>query len=274
MHVLYGPLHPLHIVKYGAALDHIAKGRWGINIVTRHRAVEHEMFGWQSIEHDKRYDMAGELFDVVNSLWGETENLSYKSKVSPWQLENAWITPKPLYGRPILVNATGSPAGIEFVAHYYDLIFITSPGGPYWERPGDLARLTNIKAAAAAVGRTIKTVINPIIVSRGTPEEAEVYAQSIFEGKDKSNGFGAGSKLDSDVHAWRGRRDSSNKQGLDLGGNVEIIRSPEKVVEQLGALHRIGIDGMQINFYDFAPDLEFIGRKILPLLKEAGLRVD
>ena len=68
MHVLYGPLHPLHIAKYGATLDHIAKGRWGINIVTGHRAVEHEMFGWQRIEHDKRYDMTGELFDVVNSL--------------------------------------------------------------------------------------------------------------------------------------------------------------------------------------------------------------
>jgi len=54
--------------------------------------------------------MAGELFDVINSLWGETENLSYEGKVSPWRLENAWITPKPLYGRPVLVNATGSPA--------------------------------------------------------------------------------------------------------------------------------------------------------------------
>jgi FMNH2-dependent dimethyl sulfone monooxygenase len=86
MHVLYGPLHPLHIAKYGATLDHIAKGRWGINIVTGHCAIEHEMFGRQRIEHDKRYEMAGELFDVVNSLWGETENLTYEGKVSPWRL--------------------------------------------------------------------------------------------------------------------------------------------------------------------------------------------
>ena len=34
IHVLYGPLHPLHIAKYGATLDHISKGRWGINVVT------------------------------------------------------------------------------------------------------------------------------------------------------------------------------------------------------------------------------------------------
>jgi dimethylsulfone monooxygenase len=78
IHVLYGPLHPLHLAKYGATLDHIAKGRWGINIVTGHRAVEHEMFGWQRIDHDKRYDMAGELFDVLHRLWGETENFSHE----------------------------------------------------------------------------------------------------------------------------------------------------------------------------------------------------
>lgn len=279
MHVLYGPLHPLHIAKYGATLDHIAKGRWGINIVTGHRAIEHEMFGWQRIEHDKRYDMAGELFDVVNSLWGETENISYEGKVSPWKLENAWITPKPQFGRPVLVNATGSPAGIEFAVKYSDIIFITSPGGAHIESaletlPGHIA---TIKAAAKAKGRTIKTLINPIIVSRDTPEEAQAYAQAIFDGKPKQQtkqtfSNTSAKAYESDAHAWRGRKDARHKQGLNLGGNIEIIGSPEQVVEQLVALHKIGIDGVQLCFYDFKEDLEYFGKKILPLLEEAGLR--
>lgn len=273
MHVLYGPLHPLHIAKYGATLDHISKGRWGINIVTGHRAVEHEMFGRQRIEHDKRYEMAGELFDVVNSLWGETENLSYKGKISPWQLENAWITPKPLYGRPVLVNATGSPAGIDFAVKYSDLIFITSPGGSHIDSALETLpdHIAKIKAAAAAAGRNVKTLINPIIVSRDTPEEAQAYAQSIADGVvDASVYF----KPDSDAHAWRGRSDTRNKQGLNLFGNIEIIGSPDQVVEQITALHRIGIDGIQIGFYDFTADLDYFGQKILPLLKKAGLRID
>jgi FMNH2-dependent dimethyl sulfone monooxygenase len=268
MHVLYGPLHPLHIAKYGATLDHIAKGRWGINIVTGHRAVEYEMFSRQRIEHDKRYEMAGELFDVVNSLWNENENLSYKGKVSPWQLENAWITPKPLYGRPVLVNATGSPAGIEFVAKYSDLVFITSPGGAHIESALETlsAHIATIKAAAKAVGRRVKMLINPVIVSRDTPEEAEAYVRSIVEGKVGST-FGTGKGYDSDAHAWRGRGDPKNKQGFGLGGNIEVIGSPEQVVEQLRALHETGIDGVVINFYDFGVDLEHFGKKILPLLK-------
>ncbi|KAF4955424.1 hypothetical protein FSARC_11856 [Fusarium sarcochroum] len=277
MHVLYGPLHPLHIAKYGATLDHIAKGRWGINIVTGHRAIEHEMFGWQRIEHDKRYEMAGELFDVVNSLWGEDENLTYEAKANPWQLSNAWITPKPLYGRPVLVNATGSPAGIEFAARYSDLIFVTSPGGAHIDSALETLpdHIKTIKAAAKSVGREIKIVINPVIVSRDTQEEAEKYALDIAAGKENtSSWFGVHTKgYDSDAHAWRGRNDPRNKQGLGLGGNIEIIGSPKFVVEKLKALHQVGIDGVQLSFYDFIVDLDYFGTKILPLLKEEGLRV-
>lgn len=276
MHVLYGPLHPLHIAKYGATLDHIAKGRWGINVVTGHRAIEHEMFGWQRIEHDKRYEMAAELFDVVNRLWGETENFSYEGKVSPWKLENAWITPKPLHGRPVLVNATGSPAGIDFAANYSDLIFITSPAGSHIDSA--LASLpehiATIKAAARAAGRTIKTLINPIIVSRDTPEASWAYAEGIVAGRSaKGPAFGNNRAYDSDAHAWRGRLDAANKQGLNLGGNIEIIGSPEQVVEQLVALKATGVDGIQLSFYDFGPDLAYFGERVLPLMRQAGLRL-
>ncbi|KAH8901527.1 luciferase-like monooxygenase [Thozetella sp. PMI_491] len=274
MHVLYGPLHPLHIAKYGATLDHIAKGRWSINIVTGHRKVGHEMFGWQRLEHDKRYEMAGELFDVVNSLWGETENLSYEGKASAWKLHNAWITPKPLYGRPVLVNATGSPAGIEFAAKYSDLIFITSPGGSHIDSALETLpeHIKTIRAAAAAHGRKIKTLINPYVVARDTPEEAEAAAKAIADGRPKAEN--APKKYDSDAHAWRGHSDPAHKQSYNFGGNIDIIGSPEQVRDQLVALHKVGIDGVQLGFYDFASDLEYFGRKILPLLKEAGLRLD
>jgi len=31
IHVLFGPWHPLHLAKFGATIDHISGGRWGIN---------------------------------------------------------------------------------------------------------------------------------------------------------------------------------------------------------------------------------------------------
>ena len=77
---------------------------------------------------------------------------------------------------------------------------------------------------------------------------------------------------DSDAHAWRGRRDAAHKQGRNLGGNIEIVGSPEQVIEQLVALKAAGIDGVQLGFFDFAVDLEHFDRRILPVMKQAGLR--
>jgi alkanesulfonate monooxygenase SsuD/methylene tetrahydromethanopterin reductase-like flavin-dependent oxidoreductase (luciferase family) len=270
IHVLYGPIHPLHLAKYGATLDHISKGRWGINIVTGHRAVEHEMFGWDRIEHDTRYELASELFDVVQRLWTDTENFSFEGK-SPWKVHNGYITPKPLFGRPVLVNATGSEAGIAFAAKYSDIVFITSPGGAHIDSALETlpTHIANIKAQAASVGRTVRTVINPVIVSRDTERETIEYANAISRNAIK----GAFAGYDSDAHAWRGRGDASHKQGLGLGGNIEIIGTPEQVVEQLVALKKTGIDGVQLGFYDFLPELGYFGDRILPLLKQAGLRL-
>ncbi|WZB69406.1 LLM class flavin-dependent oxidoreductase [Achromobacter xylosoxidans] len=77
IHVLYGPLHPLHLAKWGATLDHISGGRWGINVVTGHREVEHRAFGTEQIEHDRRYELAAEFVDVLQRLWREDEPLSF-----------------------------------------------------------------------------------------------------------------------------------------------------------------------------------------------------
>jgi alkanesulfonate monooxygenase SsuD/methylene tetrahydromethanopterin reductase-like flavin-dependent oxidoreductase (luciferase family) len=274
IHVLYGPWHPLHLAKYGATLDHISKGRWGINIVTGHRAVEHEMFGWNQIEHDQRYLMAGEFFDVVERLWSETENLSHVSRYSTWKIKDGYITPKPLYGRPILVNATGSEAGMDFAAQYSDLVFITSPGGAHIDSALETlpAHIAKIRRAAAGYGRGIKTVINPLVVSRETERESIAYADAIAGGKLPPEQTGQRGYA-SDAHAWRGRQDPSHKQGRGLGGNIEIIGSPEQVVDQLLALKNVGIDGVQLGFYDFLPDLAFFGERILPLMRQAGLRL-
>lgn len=276
VHVLYGPWHPLHFAKFGATLDHISKGRWGVNIVTGHRAIEHEMFGWQRIEHDKRYQMAAEFFDVVQRLWADDENYSYDGRLSPWKLNNAYITPKPLYGRPILVNATGSPAGIDFAAGYSDIVFITSPGGAHIDSaletlPEHTVRIHN---AAAAKGRQVRTLINPIIVSRDTEKETADYLDAIVSNKPAPAGHQFGrSTYESDAHAWRGRLDATHKQGHGLGGNIEIIGTPEQVVEQLLGLKKAGIDGVQLSFHDFRIDLQHFGEKILPLMKQAGLRL-
>ncbi|MEX3898519.1 LLM class flavin-dependent oxidoreductase [Paraburkholderia sp. BR10954] len=271
-HVLYGPWHPLHFAKFSATLDHISKGRWGINVVTGHRAVEHEMFGWQRIEHDRRYELAGEFLDAVQQLWSQPENFSFVPELSTWKLDKAFVTPKPQYGRPLLVNATGSDAGIDFAARYSDVVFITSPAGSEIEAalaalPAHTAR---VKATAAKYGRKVRTLINPMVICRQTEAEALAYRDAIVAHGDE----GSFHRFESDAHAWRGNAEQRNQAAARaVGGNISMVGSPQQIAEYIVRLYHASIDGVQLSFFDFQPDLEFFGARVLPLLREAGLRL-
>jgi FMNH2-dependent dimethyl sulfone monooxygenase len=270
IHVLFGPWHPLHLAKFGATIDHISHGRWGINVVTGYAPREALMFGRQHIEHDRRYEMAGEFVDILSRLWGENNNLTLHGKF--WSLESAFVTPKPRFGRPVLVNATGSPAGIRYAAQHSDLVFITSPAGHEIDAAIEALPHHNamIKAAGVARGRELRTIINPMIVCRESDREAQRYYRAIVDAADSGAIEGFFSHQQSgDAVAWK----SHGSQHRALGGNIQIIGSPDHVVEKLLGLKRAGCDGIQVAFFDFAPDLEFFGQAVLPLMHQAGLRV-
>jgi FMNH2-dependent dimethyl sulfone monooxygenase len=270
IHVLYGPIHPLHLAKYGATLDHISGGRWGINVVTGHRAIEHEAFGWNQIEHDRRYELAAEFLEVLQRLWGDEENFSFSGQ-SSWKLSNAFVTPKPQFGRPILVNATGSDAGIAFAGRYSDIVFITSPAGSSFESAIEAlpAHTKRVKQSAIDVGREVRTLLNPMVICRDTERETWQYHDAIAAHIDPKASM---QNFASDAHAWKGRVGVDAQKRRAIGGNIEVIGTPEQVVEQFVQLKKAGVDGLQLSFFDFKPDLDFFGRRVLPLMEQAGLR--
>jgi FMNH2-dependent dimethyl sulfone monooxygenase len=73
-----------------------------------------------------------------------------------------------------------------------------------------------------------------------------------------------------DASSWRGH---TRKQWV-VGGNVHLVGSPAQIVEWFIRLKRAGCDGVQVNFFDYIPDLEFFGSEVLPLMKQAGLRAE
>lgn len=270
IHILYGSWHPLYLAKFGATIDHISHGRWGLNVVTGFVPSEARMFGNEQIAHDTRYVMASEFTEMMKALWASNENLSVEGQY--WRLIDAFVTPKPRFGRPLLVNATGSPAGIAYAAKHSDLVFITSPGGGQVDAA--LAALPKhndeIKSKAAELEREVKTIINPMIICRSTEQEARAYYDSIVAAADVEaiEGF-IGRRLSGDAKGWKTDLGAYRA----VGGNMQIVGSPTQIVERFLQLKKAGCDGLQLTFFDFAADLEFFGSEVLPLMKQAGLRV-
>ena len=268
IHVLYG-WHPMHVAKLGATLDHMAGGRWGLNVVTGYRSGEFEMFGKEQIPHDDRYKMADEFTEMMFDLWRADENISRVGKY--WRMQDAFVSPKPVHGKPIMVNAAASDVGIEYAAKYCDLIFITSPSGANIDKALETLPALNekIKSKARAHNRRVKTMINPHVISRETDREVQSIIDAILAGVDPEAVDGVMSGFTSgDQKAWREHK----RDERIIGGNIQIFGTPEKVVDYCVKLKRAGCDGIQVNFFDYMPDLEFFGARILPLLKQAGLR--
>jgi FMNH2-dependent dimethyl sulfone monooxygenase len=228
------------------------------------------MFGNEQIAHDARYEMAEEFTSLMEALWASSENLTSTGRY--WRLIDAYVTPKPRFGRPLLVNATGSPAGIAYAARHSDLVFITSPGGGHFDAA--IAALpqhnAEIKAKAAEFGREVRTIINPMIICRRTNREAHEYYDSIVAAADVEaiEGF-VGRRMSGDAKGWKTDLGAYRA----VGGNMQIVGSPAEIVESFLQLKQAGCDGVQLTFFDFAEDLEIFGQEVLPLMKQAGLRL-
>lgn len=277
VNVLYGPLHPLHLAKFGATIDHISQGRWGVNIVTGFLPKEARMFGQVQPEHDLRYAMAGEFTEMMVRLMTADENLTLNGEY--WRTEEAYVTPKPVQGRPVIVNATGSRAGIDFAARYSDIVFVTSPKSPAIEDALESMPpfIDEIRKAATAHGRRVKVLTNPMILCRETEREVQDAHRAILEqGDDEAvlGFFSATSGSDAlNAKAWESQEYRKRRDQRVLGGNIQLLGTPEQIVEQISGLKKAGVDGLQICFYDFEPELEFFADRVMPLLRQAGLRL-
>jgi FMNH2-dependent dimethyl sulfone monooxygenase len=269
VHVLYG-LHPLFVAKVGASIDHMSQGRWGINVVTGLHEAEAQRFGQPILPHDERYAVAEEFISLLKQLWTAEHAVNFEGRY--FRARDAFVSPKPIQRPlPLIVSAGISPAGREFAARHADWHFVTNPvsADPRGDLPELRAVIEDVKARAAAHGRTIKTIINPHILCRDSEAEARAVRQAIIAQGDPvaAHNFlrslvGGGSQ------SWRQR----TLEEIYVGGNLQLVGTPDQVVEQILNLRRAGCDGIQVNFFDYLPDIARFADTILPLLKAAGLR--
>lgn len=271
VHVLYGNLHPLYLARFAATADHISNGRFGINVVTGYDANEPRMFGMTRVDHGERYERADEFASVMEALWDGSENVTHDGRF--YQLEGAYVSPRPRYGRPIMVSANASQAGYEYAAKHSDIVFTSSPAGAVFERAIEALpeHVKRIRAPYAATGRSPKVILFPLIICRPTREEAFAYRDAIVAQADFES-----------IRSYTARHSGGDAQGWKehvpadrvLGGHIQIVGNPNDVADALQKLHEAGLDGVQVGFYDYEPELEFFAQNVLPLLKARGLRID
>ena len=278
-HVTYH-FHPLHFAKFGATIDFISKGRWGLNIVTGYSAIEQAAFGIRPpIGHDEAYDMADEFTTLMKYLWSEDVPIEFEGKY--YQSYGGIVSPKPVSRpRPVIMNAGNSDVGVDFACRQADWVFVTAP-----TLEGYRERIELAHKKAATYNREVRIATMVYVVQDSTDEKALATKRWLEEEVDQAATLNFVNSLKRTAYStefFDGEQDDEDPYGgvgeemflrIALGiGAWQIVGSFESVAEQIRELHEIGIESILICFFDPLGGLHHMEDEILPILKRMNLR--
>ena len=159
---------PYNVARIFASIDHISGGRAAWNVVTSSLPKAALNFSReQHQEHELRYERANEFVDVVTGLWDcWDDGAIVADKTSGRYIDPAKVRPLDHKGRffqvkgpinmtrapqghPVLIQAGGSPSGLELAARTADVVFSVVQ-----ELDGAKQAYADLKGRMAKYGRT------------------------------------------------------------------------------------------------------------------------
>jgi FMN-dependent oxidoreductase (nitrilotriacetate monooxygenase family) len=133
---------PYHVARIFASIDHISQGRAAWNVVTSSAPRAALNFSRERhMEHELRYAVANEFVDVVKGLWdcwdddaiiadkasgifvdpARVRPLNHKGRF--FQVQGPINIARSPQGHPVIIQAGGSPSGLELAARTADVVF-------------------------------------------------------------------------------------------------------------------------------------------------------
>jgi FMN-dependent oxidoreductase (nitrilotriacetate monooxygenase family) len=315
--------HPYTIARAFSSLDHLSGGRAGWNVVTTRNPPAGRNYGYDVLpDREERYARAAEAVEVVRGLWDSWEPDAlvadlergvqvddkrvhpidhqgrYYSVAGPLQ-----VPPSP-QGRPLLVQAGGSEAGLALAARHADAVFtsqVTLAAAQRYYR--------GIKKAVAAQGRAPESLaVLPGVATTIGSTEAEARRRqeelnALAPPVDQLLAFArwtgvpvAALELDEPfpLDALPEAGQANGSVGFDLSvrayleanrgrtvrelvadgqiGHWKLVGSPERIADELERWYTQGAaDGFNLMCDTYPEGLELFVDHVVPILQRRGL---
>ena len=272
---VHAPLfHPLIAAKEFVTADHIGEGRVGVNIVVGWNEGEFDMFGVKQREHDARYDYAQEWIDVVKLAWSRDGTFDFDGRYL--KLKGARAFPKP-YGntRPLLMNAGSSDVGQGFALRNCDAFFVATAGSRT-SLAANAAKVAEIKAAAAQLGRQIEVFTVGQVICRTSQRDAEDYYRHVNIEHADWGAIDGMLKNKSITPQTIGAGEYDKKRryfAASAIGGYPFVGTPDRVAEELSVISQAGVRGIGLSFVNFLNEVPYFCDEVLPRLQRAEIRM-
>jgi N-acetyl-S-(2-succino)cysteine monooxygenase len=313
---------PYAIAERFASLDHISGGRAGWNIITTANDDAALNFSRRThMEKTRRYQRAKEFVDICKDLWDSWDVDALVAdraggmfvdpdRIRPvehagsfFSVSGASCLPRPPQGWPVLVQAGGSPAGLEFAAQVAELIFAAQSKRDEATRfrmavkarmpshgrdpamlkilPGLLPILGATEQAALAKETMLNELLHPAVGIWMLSEQMDFRLYDYPEDAPLPTADirSSGSAFTPRVVSLMERADRENLSIRDCGVLVAASRShgsfvgtPEQLVDHMQLWMDEGAcDGFNIMPAYFPDELDLFVDQVVPILQRRGL---
>ena len=121
--------------------------------------------------------------------------------------------------------------------------------------------------------RDIGVCTSALVVCRETEAEARAVYRSIIDNGDKVAADNLMKVLGIESQSFNDRIEKYRERVVAGWGTNPIVGTPEQVTDQLAQVSAAGIDGVVFGFLDYNEELKYFDSAVMPLLRQAGLRL-
>lgn len=270
-----GEVHPPMLGRAIATLDHIAKGRIAINIISSDLPGLHE-------SNEDRYARSDEVIQILKQGWTQ-ERIEFHGKF--YDIDSITAEPAKPYqqnGGPLLYFGGISPLAQELCAKHCDVFLM-------W--PETVPQLTQtmrtVSALAAKHDRKLDFGLRIHVIVRETESAARAAAERLVSKLDDSKGAEIKHRSQDSRSAGVRRQDALREQS-DEDGYIEdhvwsgigrarsgcgsaIVGDPDQVYAKLQSYMDLGMRAFVLSGYPHLDECDLFAHHVLPRLTTCRL---
>ncbi|PBB52483.1 MULTISPECIES: dimethylsulfone monooxygenase SfnG [Mesorhizobium] len=264
--ILPGPWNPALAAKQIATINHLTNGRVSVNVVSGWFRGEFAAIGELWLDHDERYRRSEEFIRALRGIWTED---SFTLKGDFYRFTNYSMKPKPIEPLPEIFQGGSSRAARDMASRVSDWYFTNG------NTPEEIRKqVDDIRAKAKANGHKVKIGVNAFAIARDSEQGARAVLDEIIAkaNPEAVQGFAdqvknAGKASPEGEGNWAKSSFEDLVQYND-GFRSDLIGTPEQIAERILKLKDAGADLILLGFLHFQEEVEFFGKRVIPLVRE------
>lgn len=270
-----GEVWPPMLARALATVDHIAKGRLCINIISS------DMPGIKE-SNETRYARASEIIQILQALWRTDGPFEWKGQF--YNISLSTTEPAKPYqqnGGPLMYFGGISPAAQDLCAKHCDVFLM-------WPETEDrlAGTMKDMAEKAAAYGRQIDFGFRGHVIVRETEAEARAAADRLISKLTAEKGAEIKARSQDSQSFGVRRQDEIRAQSKDLyiephlwsgvglarsGCGSAIVGDPDQVLAKLNRYMDMGIRAFILSGYPHLDECDLFARHVLPKLPTCRL---